>query len=198
MEPPWIPKLARRVAETVRRERTSGDVVLVAHSGAGSLVPAVAMDIGTPVRAAVFVDAVLPHPGRTWLDTAPPELRDRLLRLAEDGRLPPWNRWFPERAIQSLLPDEKVRARFLAELPRLPLAYFEERAPRAEGWDRIRCGYVQLSDAYAETAREASGRGWPTQREPSDHLAMLTRPRAVAEALDLMMETLGFPRHPVR
>ena len=106
----------------------------------------------------------------------------------------PWNEWFPAASIASHLPDDDLRARFIAELPRLPLAYFEEVAPRADGWDSMPCGYLQLSDAYAEAAREAASRGWPTVHVPSDHLAMVTRPEVIAAALERLLRDLGIPR----
>ena len=40
-------------------------IVLVGHSGAGSHLPAIADQVGG-VRRAVYVDALLPHPGRSW------------------------------------------------------------------------------------------------------------------------------------
>ena len=76
----------------------------------------------------------------------------------------------------------------------MPLAYFEEQSPEVEGWDSIPCGYVQLSDAYDEAAREAAARGWPTVREPLDHLAMITRPEVVASILDGLLERMGVAR----
>jgi len=85
---------------------------------------------------------------------------------------------------------------FFAEIPRLPLAYFEEVAPDAAGWDSIRCGYLRLSDAYEDTAAEAVARGWPLKHYPSDHLAMVTQPEAIAAALDQMLERMGFPPLP--
>src|SRR5262249_26064705 len=192
--PPWIPKMAGRVVEALRDEPATHGGGLVVHSGPGSLVPAVSRAVDRPVRAALFVDAVLPRPGRTWFETAPQALGDRIRGLSVDGRLPPWDRWWPPESIAEHLPEASLRARFAAELPRLPLAYFEERVPEAEGWDSIPCGYVQLSDAYDETAREAAARGWPTVREPLDHLAMITRPEVVAAILDGLLERMGVPR----
>lgn len=193
-EPPWIPKLAGRVAEMLRGARAQRGVVFIVHSAAGSLMPAVTRAVDAPPRAALFVDAVLPRPGRTWFETAPPALGDRLRELGAGGWLPPWDQWFQRDAIAAHLPEEDLRGRFVAELPRLPLAYFEERAPEAEGWDSIPCGYVQLSDAYEEAAREAATRGWPTVREHLDHLAMITRPEEVASILDRILEGIGIPR----
>jgi hypothetical protein len=180
--PPYYPKLAARVVERVRATVAARPLVLVGHSGAGALLPSVAAAFSDVVVAAMFVDAVLPHPGATWFDTAPPSLGEHLRRLAADGWLPRWDQWFPPGTLDPLLPDPALRTRFLAELPRVPLAYFEERAPATA--NRIpREAYLQLSEAYREAADEAERRGWPTRREAADHLAIVTRPELVAEHL---------------
>jgi len=197
-EPPWIPKLADRVAEALRRDRPESRVALIVHSGAGALVPAIHAILGPLMSAAVFVDAVIPRPGHSWFDTAPPALGRRLRELSQQGVLPPWNEWFPPESIASHVPDDALRARFLAEIPRLPLEYFEEVAPEVEGWDAIPCGYLRLSDAYEDIAAEAAARGWPLTHQPSDHLAMVTQPEAIAAALDQMLEQMGFPPDPGR
>ncbi len=177
------------MSDAVRQARPAGPVVLIGHSGAGSLLPAVAEAVGG-VDAAVFVDALLPHPGRSWFDTAPRKLREQLRALAVGQRLPPWHRWFPPEAVAALLPDEDTRAQFIAELPEVPVAYFEELAPSADDWPPDRCGYMQLSEAYDREAGEAEQRGWLSVREPMDHLAMLTRPDAVAALLCWMIDAL--------
>src|SRR5437763_395646 len=81
----------------------------------------------------------------------------------------------------NLLPDRELRRRFVKELPRLPLAYFQEQAPAARA--PARSGYVRLSAAYDGAADEAARLGWPVWRLDADHLAMLTRPRLVADAV---------------
>lgn len=188
--PPFYRKLAGRVAETIRQADPTGAVVLIGHSGAGALLPAAAQATDAPVAAVVFVDAILPHPGVSWFETAPPALRERLGGLARDGRLPPWHQWFPPEAVTELLPEEGLRRRFVAELPRLPLAYFEERAPVVDGWPPARCGYLRLSGAYDEVADEAERQGWVVVREPADHLAMLTRPATISGLLDRLIKVL--------
>jgi thioesterase domain-containing protein len=80
--PPFYPKLAGRVAETIRQANPAGAVVLIGHSGAGALLPAAAEAAGMPVAAMVFVDAILPHPGLSWFETAPPALGEQLRGLA--------------------------------------------------------------------------------------------------------------------
>ena len=188
--PPYYPKLAARVADVVRVARPRKPLVLVGHSGAGALLPSTAAACEGAAEAAVFVDAILPHPGASWFDTAPPGLRDQLRSLAADGRLPPWHQWFPPGALEALLPEPELRSRFIAELPRVPVAYFEEVAPPVA--DQLpRHGYLQLSEAYADAANAAERRSWLTLRETADHLAMLTRPEMVVDRLIQLVERLA-------
>jgi hypothetical protein len=185
--PPFYRKLAGRVAATIRQANPAPAVVLVGHSGAGALLPAAAEAAGMPVATVVFVDAILPHPGVSWLETAPPALREQLGGLASDGQLPAWHQWFPPDVVSQLLPEEDLRRRFIAELPRLPLAYFEEPAPTVSGWPPAHCGYLRLSGAYDGVADEAKRHGWLVVRESADHLAMLTRPATIAGLLDRLI-----------
>lgn len=92
-----------------------------------------------------------------------------------------------------LLPDDGLRRRFVAELPSVPLAHFEELAPVVTGWPPERCGYLRLSEAYDEVADEAERLGWLTVREAADHLAMLTRPAAIGGLLDRLVRALVGP-----
>ena len=70
MGQPYYPKYAMAAAAAV--DGTSDPVVVVGHSAAGALLPAIAEAVGDRTRGAVFVDAMLPQPGRSWFDTAPP------------------------------------------------------------------------------------------------------------------------------
>lgn len=156
--------------------------VLVAHSGAGALVPALAAVLPAPPAAVVFCDAILPHPSRSWFDTAPPDLAAQLRIGAEDELLPTWDRWWPPGALEQLVPDAAVREALLAELEPLPLGWFEAAAPNlgleAPG------AYLQLSGAYDDEARVCGRLGWPVVSLPLHHLAVVTHPAAVAGALE--------------
>jgi hypothetical protein len=184
--PPYYSKLARAAAEAVDDD----PVVLIGHSAAGPLLPVIADAVGSRTVAAVFVDAFLPHPGRSWFDMAPVPLREQLLDIADAGRLPPWNEWFPANAIEELVPHPNVRRQFIAEIPRLPLAYFLERAPVTRSWDTLRFAYLRFSSAYDHTADEAERLGWWVARRDWDHLRMLTAPDAVADLLAAAISAL--------
>jgi len=163
--------------------------VLVAHSGAGPLLPGLAARLQTPVAGLVFVDALFPHPGRSWFDTAPPDLRAHLRAGAEGGLLPAWSGWWPPGALERLIPDAELRAGLLAELEPLPVDYFEEPAPEAD-LAGAPCAYLQLSGAYEEDASRAVRQGWPVVRLPLSHLAIVTQPRAVASAIEALVAKL--------
>lgn len=64
-DPPYYAKLVR-TARALLAPAPDTSTFLVVHSGAGSLVPALAAD----VAGAIFVDALMPHPGRLVRDCA--------------------------------------------------------------------------------------------------------------------------------
>lgn len=155
--------------------------IVVAHSGAGALLPSVSALAKTPPLGVIFCDAILPHPGQSWFDTAPPALAAQLRAGAQGGSLPPWDSWWPPGALERLLPDAVVRAELLAELEPIPTGYFEELAPEIEL--DVPGAYLQLSGAYADEARICGRQGWPVVTLPLHHLAMLTHAEAVAGAI---------------
>ncbi|CAN7236616.1 hypothetical protein LJR225_001004 [Phenylobacterium sp. LjRoot225] len=156
-------------------------VVLVPHSGAGALMPALATHLRAPVSGVIFVDSILPHPGRSWLDTAPADTREALRAGAPMGQLPPWDDWWPPGALAKLLPEADVLDALVAELEPLPLAYFEEAAPQVEL--TTPGAYLQLSGSYGDEIRLAGRFGWSSISLPLNHLGPLSHPKAVAAVI---------------
>jgi len=191
--PPWC----SRQAELIARAAGGRPAVLVGHSGAGPLLAAAGAMIAQ-VRGYLFVDAGLPIPGQTWMDTAPPELGAQLREMADpDGWLPPWSLWWGEEALAEILPDPGTRERFTAGCPALPLAMFTETHPPAPRWPEAPgapCAYLRLSDAYEDQATRAAGLGWPVTRLASHHLALLTEPAGVAEAISELLRACRIGR----
>ncbi|GAA2277326.1 hypothetical protein GCM10009853_034400 [Glycomyces scopariae] len=188
-EGPYHPAVAAETAAALVEYAAHESVVLVAHSGAGELVPAIAEAVPR-TSAAVFVDALLPHPGHAWFATATAELGDHLRQVAVDGVLPKWSDWFPPEAIEGLLPDDEEREIFIAGLPRIPLAYFEEIAPEAPNWPPGPCAYLRLSEAYNGEAAKAVELGWPVTELPTDHLAIVTQPEKTARILSALIREI--------
>jgi hypothetical protein len=174
----------RHVPEVVRAAtgHLHEPAVVVGHSGAGLLLPVIADAVGA--AALVFVDSFLP-PQSGSLELGPPEFMSQLSALAVDGVLPPWSSWFGEDAMRALVPDPRLRAALEAEMPRLPLSYFEASVPVPGGWDRRPCAYLLLSaEPYGPSADESRARGWPVlEIEGAQHLGIATDPIPVADAL---------------
>jgi hypothetical protein len=158
------------------------DVVLVGHSGAGPLLPVIAGRMNPPPGRLVFVDAILPPEEGERSVSVP--LLQHLRRIEIEGRLPPWSEWFGPGVMEELIPDDYLRRAVVAEMPRLPLSYFEAVIPVPSGWTRTSCRYVLLSEAYREEAVEATSRGWQVCEDLGSHLDILTRPVEVADWLE--------------
>lgn len=178
--------LANSMSATIQ---PAADTIVVAHSGAGPLIPSVAALAAGRLGGVIYCDALLPHPGLSWFDTAPPDLGVQLRAGAEQGRLPSWDRWWPPGALERLVPDAGLRTALIDELEPIPVDYFEELAPEL-GLDAP-AAYLQLSGAYVEEAQIAGRRGWPVVSLPLHHLAMLTHAPAVATAIEGLVQRLG-------
>ncbi|HVF75076.1 MAG TPA: hypothetical protein VM938_08500 [Acidimicrobiales bacterium] len=179
--PPYAEPMAEAVAAAARASGDD-DVVLVGHSGAGPLLPAAGRRVGR-CAAYLFVDAALPHPGRSRLASVHPSFQARLAELLDGEFLPPWSEWFDPHALDALLPDEELRTRFRAELDPVPADLLREPLPEVAGWPDAPCGFLRLSRAYDGEEAEAARQGWAVASLPGSHLSPVVDPDGVAAAL---------------
>ncbi|HZZ88637.1 MAG TPA: hypothetical protein VFE13_09930 [Caulobacteraceae bacterium] len=184
--PHWYASVAARIVA----ETDQAPWVAVLHSGAGGFAPAIAA-VAKRLAGFVFMDAVLPYPGRSWRETAPPSLAVHLDALTDDGLLAPWNRWFGGDVMARLLPDAAQRTAFIADLPRVPVSFLDAVSPDLTEWERIAAAYLRLSDGYEAEAAEADRRVWPTARTRMHHLAMITDPDKVAALLTKLISSFA-------
>ena len=173
--PDWYEGVAARIVA----QADGRPWIAVMHSGAGGFAPAIAAGASDLVGL-IFLDAVLPYPGRSCLQNAPMELADQLRRLTTDGRLAPWNQWFGADPTPRLIPDPEARAAFVRDLPSVPFAFLEAVSPASAAWERLPAAYVQLSKGYDAAALAAEARGWTVRRARLHHLAMASDPEQVA------------------
>lgn len=95
-----------RQAKVIAGSAGGQPAILVGHSGAGPLLATAGMMLGEGARGYIFVDAGLPTPGRSWMETVPPDLATQLREMADPrGWLPPWSQWWGEEELAALLPD---------------------------------------------------------------------------------------------
>ncbi len=186
-EPPYW---RQHVAQVARAVEEVGDqpLVLVGHSGAGPLLPAVAAELDGPISTYLFVDCDLPQAGASRLDLFASEAEAEEFRAAgRDGWLPTWH----EEDLRELIPDPALRRAFAAELRPLPVAVYEEPLPVPDAWPDAPCGYIQLSAAYLRPGRQARQAGWAYYRLMGGHFHMLVEPGAVADALQCLGQDLA-------
>jgi hypothetical protein len=177
----------RQHADAVQRTLAAIPVeqplIFVGHSGAGPLLPILHQSASQGVLGYLFVDAGLPHPGKSRLDEirlAAPEFAAELERdLLAGGRFPNWT----DEDLREIIADEKMRADLLAELRPRPLAFFSETLPDVPDWPNASCGYVLFSQPYAPAAEQARSAGWPVRAFDVGHFHMLVDPTAVATTL---------------
>jgi hypothetical protein len=161
-----------------------GETVVVAHSGAGAFVPSIFELMAAPIKSMVFMDALLPHPGRSWFETLPNGTAEKVRASAVDGFAAPWPEWLPDGTLRQLLPDDGVRQTLIAEAPKVPLAYLSATAPCPGRWsDALGCSYIQLSPAYAGETEAAERLNWPVERLAGHHLSMMTQPELISSLL---------------
>lgn len=95
--------------------------------------------------------------------------------------MPPWHLWFDADLLAGLVPDDALRASLIDEEPEVAAAFLAETRPDAD-WAGP-TGYIQLSPHYTAGAARAAQRGWPLHRIETHHLAPVTQPATIADAL---------------
>ncbi len=171
------------LGEIAARQITARSI-LVAHSGAGALVPTICRYASGRILGVIFVDALLPHQGRSWFDTAPAALAERIRRDARLGRAPPWPSWLPESVLADLLPDRDMRESLINSAPQVPLGFLGELAPECSApTTQYGCAYLQLSEAYRVEAEQSRASGWAVEQFNGHHLSALTDPAGVAQGI---------------
>jgi hypothetical protein len=216
--PPYAERYVAAAAGAVlaAAPRPAVPLVLVGHSGAGPLLPAVGAALaagGLPPGGYLFCDAGLPPDGAAAREgTATPgggepteggrgggrTPADRLDLLAEEDaamaarfrdELAAGGR-FPEwsgRDLEPLVPDPAARGALVASLRPRRLDFFTEPLPVAAGWPDAPCGYLRLSAAYDTWLARAAALGWPTANVDGGHFHALVDPDGVAGALRALL-----------
>jgi hypothetical protein len=158
-------------------------LTLVAHSGAGPLLPAIRESIPNPVNAYIFVDAGIPRAGASRLELMKSEDSEWAIgfqkELERGERFPTWS----VTDLQEVIPDASLREQMVAELRPRGLDFFTEPIPVFDGWPDAPCVYIQFSAPYDKPAAQAKEAGWPTHELQAGHFHMLVDARAVTDLL---------------
>lgn len=187
--PYWL-QHAEAVRQAVRDVADDRAVLLVAHSGAGPLLPAVRQALPHPTGGYLFIDAGWPEDNKSRLDLfEDPSTAEEFRHSAVDGLLPVWS----EEDLRPVIPDEGIRRRFASELRPTPLAVYAEALPVFPGWPDAPCGYLRFGNnpAYDRSSLLARRAGCPVRQMEGEHFHMLVDPEAVADALMALAREIG-------
>ncbi len=189
--PPYWQQHTKSVQQALASIPQERPLVLVGHSGAGSLLPIIAQTARHPVQAYIFVDAGLPHPNQSQLDemeTSVPAFAQELRKSLTSGeRFPHWS----DEDLSGDLPDGLARQQMLAEVQPRSLSFFEEVMPVVAGWPDAPSGYLLFTQGYRRFLEQAQRAGWPSRTLHAGHFHMLVDPVAVATALVELMKAMG-------
>jgi hypothetical protein len=181
-EPFWK-QHAESVSQTLAQIPKDTFITLVAHSGAGPLLPVIRQLLVNPVNAYVFVDTGIPQDGASRLDlmkSEDPEWAEQFQEeLESGGYFPNWS--FDD--LQEVIPDEALRMQMVAEIRPRGLAFFTEPIPVFDGWPDAPCIYIQFSAPYKHPATQALQAGWDTYEMEAGHFHMLVDPQAVTNLI---------------
>jgi len=187
---PYWKQHVNAVARALEPVSLDQPLILVGHSGAGVLLPAIRQITDRLVTAYILVDADIPKNGASRLDLfESPEAADQFRQAASNGLLPTWS----EDALRQVIEDVGLRQRFVAELRPLLLAVYEEPIPVFKGWPDAPCGYLRFmsTSSYEESGRQAQHKSWAYVEIEGRHFHMLVDPQTVIHALVSLVERMG-------
>ena len=180
---PFWKQHAESISQALAQIPASTLATLVAHSGAGPLLPAVRQSLGNSVNAYVFVDAGIPRNGATRLElmkSEDPEWAEQFQKELERGEhFPNWS----VDDLQEVIPDESLRQQMVAEIRPRGLSFFTEPIPVFSGWPDAPCVYIRFSAPYKRPADQARQADWPTYELEAGHFQMLVDPAIVTEMI---------------
>lgn len=181
-EPFWK-QHAESMVQTLAQIPSETSVTLVAHSGAGPLLPVIRQSLAYPVNAYVFVDAGIPRADAARLDLMKSEDLQWAIEFQEylesGGMFPAWS--FDD--LQEVIPDERLRKQMVAEIQPRGLSFFTEPIPVFDRWPDAPCVYIKFSPAYEYWAAQAKQAGWPIYELEAGHFHMLVDPETVTDLI---------------
>ena len=185
---PFCQQHAKSFAKSLERIDIDQRVVMVAHSGAGPLLPILRQSIEQLVISYVFVDAGVPLNGASRLDLigqSDSQWADQFHQALLRGEsFPNWD----EDDLSEEIPDASLRRRMVSELQPRALDFYIEPIPVFAGWPDAPCAYIQFTASYDWDCQLAEQAGWRVRKFHAGHFHMLVDPMSVT---DMILHTLS-------
>lgn len=180
---PYWQQHAQAVAQAATQLPANEQLVLVAHSGAGPLLPAIREQLQQSVVRYIFVDAGMPHHNLTRLEQMALDDADWAASfrtsLEQGARYPTWQ----ADDLQSIIPLAEARRRLVAEIKPRDLSFFNEPIPVFADWPDAPGAYIHFTPPYNYAAERAAKMGWPVHKHAAGHFHMLVNPQQIASLL---------------
>jgi hypothetical protein len=180
---PYWQQHAESFAKSLNLIPKNRHIVLVAHSGAGPLLPAIRQLLMHSIAANVFVDAGIPRDRSSRMDLM--KLQDQPWaegfhqELLQGERFPTWN----EDDLREVISDDELRHKMVTEIKPRSLAFFTEPIPVFKGWPDVPCAYIKFSGSYDWDLKQARQAGWLARELNAGHFHMLVDPIAVTDLI---------------
>ena len=185
---PFWQQHAESAAGAIQAADLEADLVLVGHSGAGPLLPAIGERLHQSPGAYLFVDAGIPQDGASRLDLMKLEMAEWAdefeSHLLEGGCFPEWGK----ADLENLILDRELRRETIQGLRPRARDFFVEPIEALAEWADTPCGYLQFTGSYDVPARQAVRDGWLFMRLDVGHFHMLVDPGIVAS---IVMQMAG-------
>jgi len=187
---PFWQQHAQSVSQSLVQIPPDQKIILVAHSGAGPLLPAIRQKLTHSIFAYVFVDAGIPRDGLSRLELM--KLEDLQWAekfheaLLQGGQFPTWS----EDDLEAIIPEGETRRKLVAEIRPHSLPFFAEPIPVQAEWPDAACIYIKFSASYDWDAMQAKHTGWLVHEMRAGHFHMLVDPAAVADMLVKTVQNL--------
>jgi len=172
------------VIDELRAQHTDRSV-LVAHSFAGYVAAAVLERAPMLVRTAIFLDAAIPSPRRSWFETMGPETEAFMRSLADNGAIP----FFTREQLDQVFPghgiSDEAWAWMSAKITPQPLhTYTQPATMRDIDTEATTLAYVRCLRTSPPVAEiDETTPGWVYRSLPTGHWPMITDPLATANMI---------------
>jgi hypothetical protein len=180
---PYWRQHADSLANSLKQVSPDRKLVLIAHSGAGPLLPVMRQPIAHSIAAYVFVDAGIPRADSSRLDLMrqqDPEWAEQFHQeLLQGGRFPTWT----EQDLLEEIPDDDLRRKMAMEVNPRSLSFFIEPLPVFSTWPDAPCAYIKFSASYDWDFNQAKRAGWYLRELNAGHFHMLVDPALVADMI---------------
>ena len=158
-------------------------IVLVAHSGAGPLLPIIRQSAVQPIGGYVFVDAGIPRNNSSRIDLMSlqnPQWAEQFYRtLLQGSTFPTWG----EAELRDIIPDDALRRKMVAEINPRSLSFFTEPIPVFSAWPDAPCAYIKFSAPYNWDFEQAKAADWYVRAVKAGHFHMLLDPSGVTNLI---------------